>query len=597
MKTVRIGGASSYYSDSTTAVSQLLAAQPPPDYLIFDFMAEGTIARTARERARNPEAGYEADFITIHLARNLTRIAALGVKLIANAGALNPGACARAAQKLISERGLSLKVGYVEGDDLRRQETALRDAGTTEMFSGAAFPASADSINAYLGAFPIAHALEVGADIVITGRCADSALALGALIHEFKWGMEDWDLLAAGTLVGHLLECGCQVTGGTFTDWEEVPGWEDMGFPIADVSADGACVISKPPDTGGLVSFATVAEQLLYEVDDPRAYIVPDVVCDFSHVVIQEVGVNRVAVSNARGRPATDTHKVVASYGIGWRGTSSQVIIGIDAVRKGERQGAALIERGRRLLRERNLGPFTRTHVDCIGGEAAYGPHSRARDVREVFVRAAVDHTAREAVELFLREALASTSGMAPGSTATYSISVTAISKLFMCLVPKQDVPVTLTVEGSLFDVPTHVGRAFNPATLPVPPPPATPRTSPDMTEVLLIRLAWARSGEKGNLFNIAVIARDPEYLPFIRAALTVERVGARFAFLYPAQVQPHISVFDVPGCSAINFVLHDSMDGGLLVSPRVDNAAKGMAQQLLELPVAVPASMLKPGR
>ncbi len=593
MKTIRIGGAASYFSDSITSVPQLLGGSPAPDYLIFDFMAEGTITRLAHARAKDPESGFEADFVNIHLAENLEAIVASGVKLVANAGALNPAGCAREAQRLLDERGVPLKVAYVEGDDLLNRQGELLEAGITGMFDGEACPANVDSITAYLGAFPIARALEAGADIVITGRCADSALALGPLIHEFQWLQNDWDRLAAGTLVGHVIECGCQVTGGTFTDWEDVPGWDDMGFPIAEVSPDGTCLITKPAGTGGLINIGTVAEQLLYETDDPRAYIVPDVVCDFSEVIIRDEGENRVVLSGAKGRPATDSYKVVASHPLGWRASYSQLIVGIDAARKARRQGDALIARGQRLLEQRGMSPFSRTRVDCVGAEAAYGPHAKADHVREVFVRATVDHSDRAAVRLFCRESLSATSGLAPGTTALRNDIVLPVSALFMFLMPKKDVPISVTVDGRRLDVSPSSGQPFNAAELPASPRPAEPPETRETVEVPLIRLAWGRSGEKGNLFNIAVIARRPEYLPYLRKALTAERIGQRFAFLYPADTKPKVSVFDVPGCHAINFVLHDSMEGGLMVSARVDSAAKGMAQQLLELPVTVSASLL----
>ena len=593
MKTVRIGGASSFYTDSMTSVAQLLAADPCPQYLMFDFMSEGTIGAMARSMATDPDGGYAQDLITIHIGANLHDLVAKKVKIIANAGGMNPRGCAAAIEAMLKERGVTLKVAHVEGDNLLAREAEVRAVAPKEMFSGEAFPEKVDSINVYLGAFPIAQALAAGADIVVTGRCADSALGLGPLIHEFGWQADEWDKLAAGTLVGHLLECGCQVTGGTFTDWEDVSGWENVGFPIAEVAADGSCVITKPQGTGGLVSVGTVAEQLLYEVSDPQAYIVADVVCDFSGVKLEQVGENRVSVSNARGYPATDSYKGVISYEAGWRGSYSQVIIGMDAVRKGERQGEALVERGRRLLRGRNLGDYIRTDVDLVGAETAYGPHGRAGGVREVFMRASVDHQEKAGAELFCREALASTSAMAPGSSATISVVITPLSKLFLFLFPKSQVEVTVMIGGQTLAAPQYPGRRFDPASLVRPPAPASPQAADDMTEVPLVTLAWGRSGDKGNLFNVAAIARRPEFVPYIRAALTSAKVAERFAFLCEGK-EPEVSTFEVPGFHAVNFVVHNAMDGGILMSPRVDNAAKGMAQQILETPVAVPASLLR---
>jgi hypothetical protein len=596
VKTIRIGGASAYYADSMGAVAQLLRASPAPDYLMFDFMSEGTIGMMAKSMAADPKGGYMTDLVTIHLAANLHDIAAKGVKIIANAGGMNPQGCAEAIEALLLERNVTLKVAYVVGDNILDQAEALRAAGIRDMFSGDEFPAQVQSINAYLGGFPIARALADGADIVITGRCADSALALGPLIHEFGWKENDWDRLAAGTLVGHLLECGCQLTGGTFTDWEDVPGWENIGYPVADVAANGSCVISKPEGTGGLISIGTVAEQLLYEVSDPQAYIVADVVCDFSDVKIEQIGENRVAVGNARGYPATESYKCVASFDAGWRGTYSQVIIGMDAAAKARRQGEALIERGRRILRGINLGEYIRADLDMVGAEAAYGPRGTAGAVREVFMRASVDHAEKRGVEMFCRESLASTSAMAPGSAATINVAITALSKLFLFLLPKTAVAVSVVSGGEKQPAPQYEGRPFDPRTINRPAVPVAAAVSAAVSETVpLIRLAWGRSGDKGNLFNVAIIARRPEFLPFIRAALPAEAVGAWFQHLYPPNIAPKVDVFDVPGCSAINFVLRDSMDGGILISPRVDNAAKGMAQQLLEYPVSVPRVLLDP--
>jgi hypothetical protein len=599
MKTVRIGGASAFYTDSILAVAQLLKADPCPDYLMFDFMSEGTMGMMARARNSNQRGGgYVEDIITYHIAPNLDEIVAKKVKLIANAGGMNPRGCAEAIEAYLKSRGVTLQVGYVQGDDIGSRLNALRAAGTKEMFSGEAFPEQVESINVYLGAFPIAQALSEGADIVITGRCADSSLGLGPLIHEFGWKVDDWDRLAAGTLVGHLLECGCQATGGTFTDWEDVTGPEDVGFPIAEVREDGSCVITKPEGTGGLVTPGTVAEQILYEVSDPQAYIVADVVCDFSQVKLEQIGKDRVSVSGARGYPATDTYKGVAGSDGGFRGTFTQVILGIDAARKAERQGKALIERARRILEIHKLRDYHRTDVDVIGAEWSYGPKSTAREAREVWMRASVNHTERRAAELFLRECYGSTTAGVPGSSATLSVAITQLSKIFLFLTPKRDIPITVTVAGQRKPFLMFSGTPFDPASLVRPVvEPCDSKEDEDRIEVPLVKLAWGRSGDKGNLFNVGAIARRPEYLPYIRAALTEERVGECYAHLYPKGVRPRVTLYEVPGFYAINCVVHDSMDGGILMTAHVDNAAKGMAQQLLQIPIRVPKSLLRPDR
>jgi hypothetical protein len=298
-------------------------------------------------------------------------------------------------------------VAAVDGDDLRARLDEFRDAETREMFSDAGFPNNdVASCNAYFGAFPIAKALAGGADIVITGRVVDSALVLGPLIHEFGWRPNDYDRLAAGTMAGHLLECGAQVIGGTFTDWRAVPNWAEAGFPIGECRADGSVVITKPRGTGGLVSVGTVAEQLLYEVADPQAYMVPDVVCDFSQVEVLQVGPDRVRASGAKGYPPTPTYKVCLSYDDGWRAVAYLPIISTEAVAKAERQSAAILLRLDRMLRDQNLGPWTKTCVEILGGEANFGEHARARQAREVMLRVAVEHEEKRAVDLFARSAV-----------------------------------------------------------------------------------------------------------------------------------------------------------------------------------------------
>ena len=284
-KFVRIGGASAFIVDSATATAQLLG-EARLDYLVYDYLAEGSMGMLARFQAADPESGYAADFVSLQMVPHLPEIQRRGIRVVANAGGLNPQGCAAALRRAAAELGLTPRIAVVEGDDLRGRVDELHAAGHVDMASGAPMPASVLSANAYLGGFPIANALDRGADIVVTGRVVDSALALGPLIHAFGWRPDQHDQLAAGTLVGHLIECGCQVTGGTHTDWEAVDDWSDVGFPIAECSADGGCVITKPEGIGGLVSVGTVAEQLLYEVGDPRAYIVPDAVCDFSGVRI-----------------------------------------------------------------------------------------------------------------------------------------------------------------------------------------------------------------------------------------------------------------------------------------------------------------------
>ncbi len=308
-------------------------------------------------------------------------IAEKRIKVVTNAGGVNPGACRAALEALFAEFGVALKVAVVEGDDLAARAEAFRAQGVEEMFSGAPLPAEVASVNAYLGAFPIAAALDAGADIVVTGRCVDSALALGPLVHEFGWRADDYDRLSAGSLAGHVIECGTQATGGIVTDWREVSeGWADMGFPIAECEADGAFTLTKPEGTGGLVSRASVAEQIVYEVGDPAAYLLPDVACDWTEVKLEPVGENRVRVTGARGAPPPATYKVSATYPDGFRAATTVMIVGRDAVEKAEAVGRAVLARSRRLIREAGFPDFAETSTEALGARIELW---RARPGRE----------------------------------------------------------------------------------------------------------------------------------------------------------------------------------------------------------------------
>ena len=375
-KIVRIGGASGAWGDSPMAIPQLLGADV--QYLMMDYLAEVTMSLLARARMKDPEAGYPPDVID-YLKPSLPEIARRGIKVATNGGGVNPAACKRALEAALAELGLSLRVAMVEGDDVMPLTNALRVGGLKEAVSGEPLPARLLTANAYLGALPIKAAFDAGADIVITGRCVDSALALGILMHEFGWGAGDYDLLGAGSLVGHILECGAQATGGNFTDWQTVPGWHNIGYPVAECRSDGTFVVCKPDGTGGMVTPAVVSEQCLYEIGDPAAYFLPDVVADFSNVHLTQAGPDRVRVEGARGRAPTSQYKVSATYQDGYRAVATVSIVGPDAADKAEKTADALIERARMLFKRRGLPDFSDTHVETLGAEASYGTNAPGR--------------------------------------------------------------------------------------------------------------------------------------------------------------------------------------------------------------------------
>ena len=583
---VRIGGASGSWGDSPRAIPQLLAAGP--DYLMMDFLAEVTMSLLARARMKNPDHGFPPDFIG-YLKPWLGDIAAKGVKVVSNAGGVNPAACKAAMETVCAELGLPLRVAMVEGDDVLPLIDGLR-ATTREHVTGAPLPDRLLTANAYLGALPIKAALAAGADIVITGRCADSALALGVLMHEFGWAADDYDRLAAGSLVGHVLECGPQATGGNHTDWQAVEGWDDIGYPIAECRADGSFVLAKPEGTGGLITPGVASEQILYEIGDPATYLLPDVVADFSSVTVAQVGPNRVAIGGAKGRAPTPSYKVSATWQDGYRAVATIAIVGPDAVAKTDKVAAAMIGRGRRALAERGLPDFTETHVEALGGEATYGSRARGQASREVVARVAVAHPDAKALDLFARELGFLGLGTAPGVTGFLGgrPQATPVVRLYTFFIDKSAVAAPrVTVGGDApFEVPVPLNGAQPPASAEAA---LGGPTSGGVVEMPLLRLGYARSGDKGDSANIAIIARRPEWVEEIRREVTVSRM----ADVFGETVAGPIRRYEAPGLHAFNFLLEGALGGGGMASMRIDPQGKAYGQRALEMIVRVRADLL----
>ena len=595
---VRIGGASGYWGESAMATPQLLADRSV-DFLVYDYLAEITMSILARARAKDPAMGYATDFISAVLKPNVREIAAQGVKLVSNAGGVNPDACAEAARAVVAEAGLDLKVGVVRGDDLMADKQRFAGAAPLEMFSGEPFP-PADrlaSINAYIGAFPIAAALDAGADIVVTGRCVDSAVTLGACIHAFGWRPGDWDRLAAGSLAGHILECGPQATGGNHTDWEDIAGSiHDIGYPIGDIGSDGSFTLRKPAGSGGKVTVGTVAEQMVYEIGDPQAYLLPDVRCDFSGVEIEQIGPDRVRVSGAAGRPAPPDYKVSATWADGFRTGGYFTFTGRNAAGKARVFAEAALERARVALRGRNLGDFTETSVEVLGAGSQYGAAPGSQDTREVVLKLAAKHPEAAGVGLLLREA--SGLGLAtPAALSGFSGArprPSPVVRLFSFLVPKAEVALSVEVDGVPVPCaePVAEGEPGMPARPAPPADPAAEAMPADAVDVRLEALAWGRSGDKGDKANIGIIARRADYLPWIWRALTEEAVAGTFAHFLDGGAPRPVERFLMPGTNAINFLLHDALGGGGVASLRNDAQGKGYAQILLDTPIPVPAAL-----
>jgi hypothetical protein len=410
---IRIANGQGFWGDWLEAPVRLIE-QGPIDYLTLDYLAEVTMSILQKQKQRDARLGYARDFPPL-IARIADRIRERNIKVLANAGGVNPLACAREVRRLAPE----LRVAAVLGDDIfaRIDEFLAKGYQLRSLDTGEPLAAVRDrllSANAYLGAFPLAQALATGADVVVSGRCADAALALAPMIQRFLWQETDWDLLAAGCVAGHIIECGAQATGGNFQgDWQSLPDLAEIGYPIVEAEADGICTITKHPGAGGRVNSHVVKEQLLYEIGDPRRYVTPDCVVDFTSLHLEEVGLDRVRVRGARGGPRTGTLKVSASYAAGWKATGTLVYSWPQALEKA--QAADRIVRQR--LRQLGL-QFDCISTEFVGVNACHGPAARpVQDPPEVELRLGVRGQNKEAVERFTREMIPLVLSGPPGAT------------------------------------------------------------------------------------------------------------------------------------------------------------------------------------
>ena len=586
-KSIRIGCASAFWGDTSSAAYQLIN-KGNLNYLVFDFLAEVTMSILARAKMKNPDMGYTPDFIN-QIAPHLTEIKKKNIKVISNAGGINLEAC-RDALKIEAEKlDIDLKIILVRGDNIIDRNQDLKNMNIRDIDNGETLPDEILSMNGYLGATPIQEALANGADIVISGRCVDTALVLGPLMHEFNWGAKDYNLLAAGSLAGHIIECGAQCTGGNFTDWHLIDEFENMGFPIVEVQKNGNFVVSKPERTGGLVNFGTVAEQFLYEIGDPNAYILPDVVCDFSKVEIKEIGHNQVSVSGSKGLAPSETYKVSTTYQDGFRVAATLVIGGKNALKKSEIVSEAILSKTNKILDQKGIDGIKETSISILGTDSIYAPRERAVESREVVLRVMAIHDIKEALVIFSREIAQASTGMVSGVMNFLGgrPSVSPSIKLYSFLLDKSFFKIELDIDGFLTPANITLDGSYK-------------YNESDNNEIIyedietdfsvpLQQLAFARSGDKGDHANIGVIARKPIYLPYIRNGLKPEIIADYFSHLLNGE----INIWDVPGISGLNILLRNSLGGGGMSSLRIDPQGKAYAQQLLEIQIPVKKEIL----
>jgi hypothetical protein len=544
----------------------------------------------AMQRERDPNAGYARDFVEV--VRSLVPYWMSGgrCRVIANAGGLNPQGCAEACRAVLTEAGCkTLKIGVVTGDDVLKLVRAANASSSDfqNLDTQAKLPEVRDRLvtaNAYLGAWPIVEALAGGADIVITGRVADPSLVVAPCIHHFGWNENELDRLAGATVAGHLIECGTQATGGISTDWLDVPDAANIGFPIVEVSDDGSCVVTKPRDTGGLVSEITVKEQLLYEISDPDNYLSPDVTVSFLKLTVEDLGNDFVRVSGATGKPRPERLKVSATFRDGFRAAGTLTIIGRNASAKARRVGAFVLQRvlgAGFTLRD----TIAETLSSVVGSDQKDSPHPEG--IEESVLRVAVEANDREAVERFSRELMPYiTAG--PQGTTGYAEGRPRVHQVFRywpCLISQDAVAPQVKILSSSSGIAKTPSPAASPSVLGSAAEATAPlaKSQPASMEVTripthLYDIAVARSGDKGTSANIGVIVRRHNWWEFLRKWLTTDAVATYFA---PMGIES-VERFELPNLGALNFVIR----GALRRTLRTDAQGKALGQILLEMPL-----------
>jgi hypothetical protein len=586
---IRIGGASAFYGDSQLAARQLVD-HGDIDYLVFDYLAEVTMAILARSAAKNPDLGYAVDFVTVAMADVLADCAKKGIKVVANAGGVNVPGCVSALETLCAQQGLNLKIAGVYGDNLIARDD-LPLPSMTELQSAEPYPSRPASANAYFGAAPIADALDAGADVVVTGRVVDSAVVLGPLMHEYKWARDDYDLLAQGSLCGHVIECGAQCTGGNFTDWHLVPDFSNMSYPVADVEADGVFTIGLPKGSGGIASVGSVAEQIVYEIGDPANYLLPDVACNFSNVELEQVSKDVVKVSGATGRAPGTQYKVCATWVDGFRLASSFFMAGPKSADKARASLNAWINRTRKVFETKGWGDYRRVCIEIAGAEDTYGPHSRQQDTREVMGKFGLHHDNKQALIFASMEmAYLATSGP-PGMTgfAAGRARPQPLMRVHSTMIDKSAVPVVVQLGDKVIINHCYHNDASSASESPSTESIAVPDDSQDMQRVSLQKVVYARSGDKGDNANIGLICRLPEHLPYVAQQVTAKVVKNYLGHLVEGEVER----FYLPGFDGFNFYLTQALGGGGTASLRLDSQAKTYAQMLLSLEIDIPKALL----
>ncbi len=601
---LRIANCSGFYGDRLLAAREMVEGGPI-DVLTGDYLAELTMSILWRTRQRDPDKGYASTFVT-QMEQVLGTCLDRGIKIVSNAGGINPAGLAERLAKLAADLGISPRIAYIDGDDLLPRLEGLEGEGHRFANMDTGIPLAGSGVtpltaNAYLGGWAISEALAAGADVVITGRVTDAALLVGPAAWNFEWQRDDWDFLAGAVVAGHIIECGAQCTGGNYAFFEEVPGLERIGFPIAEIHSDGSSVITKHPGTGGLVSVGTVTAQLLYEIGSPH-YLNPDVTSLFESIKLTQAGPDRVQVSGVRGEPPPPDLKVAMNYLGGHKNSMTFGIAAPHIAKKADALARALWEVAG------SPDQFAVVDVSLIGDETQ---NPRTNDDALAYLRISVkdpdpDKVGRRFSSAAVELALSSYPGFflttPPGEATAYAV-------YWPTTIPAHLVPMRVVMEDREWEVtsvaPSSRGNETPDARRQTPdaelqtsdPKPQTSskpttRHSPLIT-LPLGAIAGARSGDKGGNANVGFWVRSVEEYGWLEEYLTVERLHG----LMPEADELEIDRYELPNLLALNFVIHGLLGEGVSSSTRTDPQAKSLGEFLRARWVEVPKDLVGVGK
>lgn len=592
---IRIGNAGGFWGDDLDAFRRQLETGDL-DYLTMDFLAEITMSILRKQQLKNPDLGYITDFVD-QVVDNIDIINGSNIRIITNAGGMNPLGCARKILSRLQEINQSIRLAVIDGDDILEKISHLypEKADFTNLETGESFEDKINKIqsaNVYLGLPPLLKALQSDSQIILTGRVTDTSITMAPMVHEFGWELTDWDKLASGIVAGHIIECGAQSSGGNFTDWQKINSWENFGYPIVEAYPDGSFIVTKAEHSGGIVTIDSIKEQILYEMGDPSGYISPDVIADFTTIKLVQEGPERVKISNVKGYPATPYYKVSMSYIDGLTTSGTLIVSGPDAYSKARKIKDIFWNR---------LGvSYQKQNTEYVGFNACHLNLATPNEPNEILIRFSVYDEDREKLESFSKNIAPLILSGPPGMAVTGGRPrISQVITYWPALIRKDLVKSRLKIlddrgeiiEEQTLDSITGYESDFKSETADYQETKQGETLEHDEgVTVKLKDLCLARSGDKGDTANIGVVARNQDIYQYLKKHLTAGVVK----YMFKEHCKGRVVRYSLDNLQALNFLLESSLDDGGTKSLRIDAQGKTYAQAFLKQEIMVPDSLLK---